>query len=106
LESSETLVLSLDMNICDYDLFWKVKEQLYGVRSRMRGGIVSVLVNAVSDISRRGTADGVKHLPQVWQHVCNVRGDFMVCEVPTLNTNFSTFGTVLSLIFKTALYKF
>ena len=88
------------MNICDYDLSWKVKEQLYGVRSRMRGGIVSVLVNAVSDISRRDTADGVKHLPQVWQHVCNVRG------VPTLNTDFSTFGTMLSLIFKTALYKF
>jgi hypothetical protein len=60
-------------NPYDYDLFRKVKESLCGIHFGMRDG-VSALEHAVTDISRTDTADGVRHLPQVWQHVCNVAG--------------------------------
>jgi hypothetical protein len=63
----------LCMSLCNYDLFQKVKGPLCGIR--MRDEIMSAIEHAITDISRRDAAGGVRHLPQVLQCVCTVAGE-------------------------------
>jgi hypothetical protein len=47
------------------DLFAKMKESLQGTRYNTRG-------RSLLDINRRGYADGVRLLPQIWQNVVHM----------------------------------
>ncbi|KAJ4450669.1 hypothetical protein ANN_02098 [Periplaneta americana] len=52
---------------CDYDLFTKVKEPLRGTRYNTGDELIRALGRSIRNINKDGRADGVRHLPNIWQ---------------------------------------
>jgi hypothetical protein len=65
------------MSPCDYDLFAKMKEPLRGTRYNTREEIIRGVGQSLLDINRSGRADGVRRLPQIWQKVVHMEGDYI-----------------------------
>jgi hypothetical protein len=65
------------MSPCDYDLFTKMKEPLRGIRYNTREAIIRAVGRSLLDINRSGRADGVRRLPQIWQKVVHMGGDYI-----------------------------
>jgi hypothetical protein len=61
----------------DYDLFAKMKEPLQGTCYNTREEIICPLGRSLLDINRRGRADGVHRLPQIWQKAVHMRDDYI-----------------------------
>jgi hypothetical protein len=66
------------MSLCDYDFFAKMKEPLRGTRYNTREEIIRAVGRSLLDINRSGRADGVRRLPQVWQKVVHMGGEYIV----------------------------
>jgi transposase len=68
---------SPDVSPCDYVLFPKMKEPLRRKRCNTRDAIIRAMGRSLQDINRDGPADGVRRLPQVWQKVVGMGGDYI-----------------------------
>jgi transposase len=80
LEILEQPPYSPDMSPCDYDLFTKMKEPLRGIHYNTREAIIRAVGRSLLDINRSGRADGVRRLPQIWQKVVHMGGDYIEWE--------------------------
>jgi hypothetical protein len=65
------------MSPCDYDIFAKMKEPLRGTRYNTREEIIRAVGRSLLDINTSGRADGVRRLPQIWQNVVHMGGDYI-----------------------------
>jgi hypothetical protein len=65
------------MSPCDYELFAKMKEPLRGTLYNARGEIIRAVGRSLLDINTSGRADGVRRLPQIWQKVIHMWGDYL-----------------------------
>jgi hypothetical protein len=65
------------MSPCDYDLFAKMKKPLRGPRYNTREEIIRAVGRSLLDINRNGHADGVRRLPQIWQKVEHMGGEYI-----------------------------
>jgi hypothetical protein len=54
-----------------------MKEPLGGTRYSIREEIIGAVGRALLDINRSGRADGVRWLPQIWQKVGHMGGDYI-----------------------------
>jgi hypothetical protein len=61
----------------DYDIFAKMKKPLRGTRYNTREEIIRAVGRPLLDINRSGRADGVRRLPQIWQKVVHMGGDYI-----------------------------
>jgi histone-lysine N-methyltransferase SETMAR len=68
---------SPDMSPRDYDLFAKMKEPLRGTRYSTTEEIIHAVGRSLLDINRSGRSDGVPRLPQIWQVVVHMGGDYI-----------------------------
>ena len=64
------------LSLCDYDLFAKVKEPLWGTRYNTRVEPICAIGCSIWNINKEGHADGVRRLPNIWQKVINKSGDY------------------------------
>jgi hypothetical protein len=64
------------MSPCDCDVFAKMKEPLRGTRYSRIEEIIDAVGRSLLDINRIGHADGVRRLPQIWQKVVHMGGDY------------------------------
>ena len=64
-------VSSFSPGSCDYDLFEKVKEPVRGIRYYTRDELIRAIGQSIWNINKDGHADGVLHLPNIWQNVIN-----------------------------------
>jgi hypothetical protein len=64
------------MSRCDYDFFAKMKEQLWGTRYNTRQ-IIRAVERSLLDINRSGRAYSVWQIPQIWQKVVHMGGDYI-----------------------------
>jgi hypothetical protein len=62
---------SPDMSPCSYDLFAEMKESMRGTRYNKRK-IIHAVGLSLLDIDRRGRADGVQCLTQIWQKMVHM----------------------------------
>jgi len=53
-----------------------MKEPLQGLRYNTREAIIHAVGRPLLDINRSGRADGVRRLPQIWQKVVHMEGDY------------------------------
>ena len=68
---------SPDMSPSDYNLFAKVKEPLQGTWCNTRNEFINAIERSVQKINKDGCADGIWHLPNIWQKVISKRGDYI-----------------------------
>jgi hypothetical protein len=54
-----------------------MKEPLWGKHYNTRDAIFRAIGRSLQDINRDGPADGVRRLPQVWQKVVDMGGDYI-----------------------------
>ena len=54
-----------------------MKELLQGKRYNTRDAIIRAVGRSLLDINRSGRAEGVRRLPQIWQKVVHVGGDYI-----------------------------
>jgi hypothetical protein len=54
-----------------------MKEPLRGKRYNTRDAIIRAITQSLQDVNRDGRADGVQRLPQVWQKVMDMGGDYI-----------------------------
>jgi hypothetical protein len=64
-------------NIRHYDLFGKMKEPLRMTRYNTSEEIIRAVGRSLLDVNRSGRADGVRRLPQIWQKVVHMGGDYI-----------------------------
>jgi hypothetical protein len=62
---------------CEYDLFAKMKEPLRRIHYNTREAIICAAGRSLLDINRSGRADDVRRLPQIWQKVIHMGGDYI-----------------------------
>jgi hypothetical protein len=72
----EHLPYSPDMSQCDYDLFTKMKEPLRGTHYSTTEEVICAGGRSLLNINKHGRADGVRRLPQIWQKVVHLGGDY------------------------------
>ena len=90
---------SLDTSPFD-NFFQKVKDPLHGIHFRIRNDTMKAAERVKTDTPIRNAADGVRHLPYVWQHVCSVAGDY------TLGLYRQSFKKWIQLIFEKCCHLF
>ena len=54
-----------------------MKEPLRGLRYNTREALICAVGQSLLDINRSGRADGVLRLPQIWQKVVRMAGDYI-----------------------------
>jgi hypothetical protein len=91
----QTLCILQNRNFWNLHYTHWIWTHLCDIQFGMRDGVVSAVKHSVTSISRTDTAGGVRHLPQMWQHVYNVARGYIVCKVTVLEINFANFWTVL-----------
>ena len=64
-----------DMNLCDFDLFAKMKLPLRSVRFITRQAIVAAGGQSVGRLIQ-DAVDGIHRLPDVWRRVLHIEGDY------------------------------
>lgn len=67
---------SPDLSPCDFDLFPKLKNQLRGRRYYCLDELFSIVVRVLQHLCDSGAADGIRKLPERWQHVIAVNGSY------------------------------
>ena len=60
-----------DMSPWNYYLFTKVKESLRGTQYNTRDELIRAIEWSIRNVNRVGCADGILHLPNIWQKVIN-----------------------------------
>ena len=65
------------LSSCNYDLFDKVKEPPWGTPYNTRDELIHALEQSIWNINKDGHADGVRHLPNIWQKVIIKGGDYI-----------------------------
>src|SRR5258705_4248364 len=68
---------SPDMSPCDYNLFPKLKEPLRGIRFPDVPSVIRAVGRSVADINRQHLANGILRLPDIWQKVHDLAGDYI-----------------------------
>ena len=68
---------SPDVSPCDYDLFAKAKEPLWGNRYNTRYEFILAIGRSKWNINKDVRADGVRRLPNIWQKVINKGGTLL-----------------------------
>jgi hypothetical protein len=76
-ETVEHPPYSLDMSPCDFDLFPKMKEPLRGKRFRSVEEVMQAVGWSLATINRNRSADGIRRLPQIWDKVDYMLGDYI-----------------------------
>ena len=90
-EILEHSLYSLDMSLCDYDLFAKVKEPLRGTRCNTTDELIRAIGRSIRNINKDGRAYGVRCLPNILQKVINMGSDYRVCQ----NSPYRLWGLVV-----------
>jgi hypothetical protein len=67
---------SPDMSPPDYGLFPKLKNPLRGQRFPTLNAINEVVTRRIREINSRGELNGIQHLPQRWEAVIQLQGDY------------------------------
>ena len=62
---------------CDYDLFAKMKEPLRGIRDNTKDELIRAIGRSKRNINKDECANGVRHLPYIWQQMINKEGDYI-----------------------------
>jgi hypothetical protein len=65
------------MSPCDSDLFAKMKEPMRGAGYYRREEIIHAVGRSLLYINTSGHAGGVRRLPQIWQKVVYMGGDYI-----------------------------
>ena len=68
---------SPDMSPCDFDLFPKLKEPLRGHRFHDVSSVLHAVGRSVAHISNQHLATGLQCLPDFWQKVISIAGDYI-----------------------------
>ena len=62
---------SPDMSSCDYDLFAKVKEPVWGSRYNTRDELIRARGRSIRNINKDGRLDGIRRYPNICKNVIN-----------------------------------
>jgi hypothetical protein len=60
----------------DYDLFPKLKNPLQGQRFPTLNALNAAVTRRIREINSRGELNGIQHLPQRWEAVIQLQGDY------------------------------
>jgi hypothetical protein len=67
---------SPDMSPPDYDLFPKLKNPFRGQRFPILNALNAAVTRRIREINSRGELKGIQHLPQRWEAVIQLQGDY------------------------------
>jgi hypothetical protein len=67
---------SPDMSPPDYDLYPKLKNPLRGQRFLILNALNAVVTRCIREINSRGELNSIQHLPQRWEAVIQLQGDY------------------------------
>jgi hypothetical protein len=67
---------SPDISPPDYDLFPKLKNPLRGQRFPTLNALNAAVNRHIREINSRGDLNGIQHLPQRWEAVIQLQGDY------------------------------
>jgi histone-lysine N-methyltransferase SETMAR len=76
-ETVEHPPYSPDMSPCDFDLFPKMKEPLWGEWFRSVEEIMQAVGRSLATINRNRSTDGIHRCPQVWDKVDRIVDDYI-----------------------------
>jgi hypothetical protein len=84
----------------------KIKEPLRGTRYNTREEVIHTVGRSLLDINRNGHADGVRRLPQIWQKVVHMGGEYIegMC-LPQVIKSFQNYRGVATTFYPTLVFK-